>query len=82
MALNPSWQLYSESKTLMQLKNTEKSKVADHSKDAESRGGFSKLQVGMAEAAEVKEMLANGGSGWLNPPPADHHPFGDIVWFS
>ena len=41
--------------------------------------GMSNPEIPGAEDSETG-LPATGG--WFKPPPADHHPFSDIVWFS
>lgn len=70
VALNPSWKLYSNSRTLVKLKNVE---------DASSQSGAIKLASVSGQRPEEADDVPQG---WQSPPPADHHPFSDIIWFS
>jgi hypothetical protein len=36
----------------------------------------------LTSADDLDGVLPTAGAGWFKPPPADHHPFSDIVWFS
>lgn len=74
VALNPTWKLYSQSKTLMQLKDLETSVGVNFGRQSGAKPKPAEDIV--QEGDQVQEM-----EGWGAPPPADHHPFSDIIWY-
>ena len=72
VALNPTWKLYSQSKTLMQLKDLETSMGVNFGRQS---GPKPKPADVVAEEKDLSE------EGWGAPPRPDHHPFSDIIWY-
>ena len=72
VALNPTWKLYSQSKTLMQLKDLETSMGVNFGRQS---GAKPKPADIVAEEKDLSE------EGWGAPPRPDHHPFSDIIWY-